>query len=46
MASRDSSNTRGDPVPFFTAFGAPIPIVVVLLNHTDAPGMEVDAEEI
>lgn len=46
MASRASSYTPRDPVSCFTASGAPIPIMVVFLNHTDAPGMKVDAEEI
>lgn len=46
MASRASFNIGGDPVPCCTASAAPVPIVVVLVNHTDAPGVEVDAEEI
>lgn len=52
MASRASSDTGGDPNSCLTASSSQtppppqlIPIMVVLVNHTDAPG-EMDSEEV
>lgn len=40
------SSVGGDLSFVPTAFTVPIPIMVVLLNHTDAPWMEMDSEEV
>lgn len=41
-----ASCTMGGPRFLTHSLWAPVPIVVVLLNHTDAPRMEMDSEEV
>lgn len=40
------SSVLGEPKLCLTASAVPIPVMVVLLNHTDAPWMEMDSEEV
>lgn len=41
-----SQQQRGPILLPLSLSGPPIPVMVILLNHTDAPGMEMDSEEV